>query len=66
MLAPRSKSSNSGFVQGADANLASALLRFLFSAVCTGLALDDKKERSTQVKAQFALNQASEMLSFVF
>jgi hypothetical protein len=53
-------------VQGADANLASALLRFLFSAVCTSLTLDDKKERSTQVKAQFALNQASEMLSFVF
>jgi hypothetical protein len=53
-------------MQGADANLASALLRFLFSAVCTSLTLDDKKERSTQVKAQFALNQASEMLSFVF
>jgi hypothetical protein len=28
-------------------------------------ALDDKKERSMQIKAQIALNQASEMLSFV-
>jgi len=40
-------------------------LRFLFSVVHNQAALDDKKERSTQIKAQVALNQASEMLSFV-
>jgi hypothetical protein len=52
-------------VQGADAILASALLRFLFSVVQPQAALDDKKERSMQIRAQIALNQASEMLSFV-
>jgi len=53
-------------VQGADAISASALLCFLFSAVYKSLDIDDKKERSMQIKARNALNQVSEMLSFVF
>jgi len=53
-------------VLGADAFSASALLCFLFFTVKGTQALDDKKERSIQIKTRKALNQVSEMLSFVF